>query len=693
MGTRWLLLALLGCISADSPSMFGEITSPNYPQGYPNNAKESWDVQVSEGYGIRLYFIHLDIEPSDGCEYDFLKVIIGDAVQDTLCGRSLGTPTGHPIKERYYPSNNLKLLFTSDFSNQERHTGFSAYYIAVDIDECDDNSINSCSHFCNNYIGGYFCSCPPEYDLHEDQHTCGVNCTGGVYTELRGQISSPGYPSPYPENSLCEYKVLLESGYQVIFTFQPIDFDIEEANDGSCSYDSLTIRAKGRKFGPFCGKNPPGRIETESNEVYIIFQTDSGGDNKGWKLRYSEEAISCPSQVIENSVLDPQNDKYIFKDMVTVRCKEGYEIVIGDKKMLSFRSKCQGNGAWSNSHLICQPVDCGDPEEVEFGESQFQLTTYRSETKYRCRTDYYTLLGEETYRCSLEGVWINSQGEIVPPTCKPVCGKSTLLGQSRIYGGFVAENGYFPWVVHFASESIGGGSLISDQWVLTAAHMAQNILKPKLSVGDVTHRIGMELEAKKVIIHPEWIIQDNEGRTNFDNDIALIQLSRRVEMGPCISPICLPENIEDSSPAIDEVGYVAGWGKTHDNFRRDKTAKLHYAVVSVRKTEDCKKSVTTNQLFTKNMMCAGGDGKDSCGGDSGGPLMFRYVSDDVQDKELYIGGIVSWGIQCGKFGMYTRVKNYLEWIKETIKITEQEDEEQKTEPLKICKENGMVNGK
>ncbi|XP_077323271.1 complement C1s subcomponent isoform X2 [Lithobates pipiens] len=688
MGTRWLLLALLGCVGADSPPMFGGITSPNYPQGYHNNAKESWDVQVPEGYGIRLYFIHLDIEPSDGCEYDSLKVVIGDAVQDTLCGRNLGGVPGQPIKETYYPSNALKLIFTSDFSNQEQYTGFSAYYVAVDVDECEGDP---CSHFCNNYIGGFFCSCPPEYDLHDDQRTCGVNCSGGRYTELRGQISSPGYPSPYPENSLCEYKVLLEPGYQVILTFPPTDFDIEKANDGSCSYDSLTIKAKGYNSGPLCGKDPPQPIKTGSYEVDIIFQTDSGGDNKGWKLHYSEEAITCPNRVTDNSILDPlddkkdKNDTYVFKDMVTVRCEDGYEIVTGDKKTLSFLAKCQADGTWSNSHLHCQPVDCGHPEEADFAEVTFKSSTYQSEAKYKCKSDYYSLLGEDTYHCSLDGLWVNSKGQADPPTCKPVCGKTTLQLQSRIYGGSPAENGYFPWVIHFPLGNLGGGSLISDQWVVTAAHVVQDDNQPKIRAGDVALRKGVDLVAKKVIIHPRWIAEDNDNRQNYDNDIALVQLSRRIEMGPCISPVCLPEDVEDSSPDIGEVGYVAGWGKTSDDFKRLKTAQLHYAPVSVRKTEDCKKSVVTNQVFTENMICAGGEGKDSCQGDSGGPLMFRYGSDEVTDNRLYLGGIVSWGLRCGEFGMYSRVRNYLEWIKETIKKVEKEDGEQKAEPLKICK--------
>lgn len=55
--------------------MYGEILSPNYPQAYPNYANETWHIQVPLGYGIHLYFTHLDLEPSQDCEYDFVKVL------------------------------------------------------------------------------------------------------------------------------------------------------------------------------------------------------------------------------------------------------------------------------------------------------------------------------------------------------------------------------------------------------------------------------------------------------------------------------------------------------------------------------------------------------------------------------------------------------------------------------------------
>lgn len=54
--------------------MHGEVHSPLYPQPYPPNLQEQWDLRVPDGYQIRLTFTHLDVEASAGCYYDALTV-------------------------------------------------------------------------------------------------------------------------------------------------------------------------------------------------------------------------------------------------------------------------------------------------------------------------------------------------------------------------------------------------------------------------------------------------------------------------------------------------------------------------------------------------------------------------------------------------------------------------------------------
>lgn len=72
-----------------------------------------------------------------------------------------------------------------------------------------------------------------------------VNCSGDVFTALIGEISSPNYPNPYPENSRCEYQIQLEEGFQVVVTIRREDFDVEPADsEGNCQ-DSLTVSMDG----------------------------------------------------------------------------------------------------------------------------------------------------------------------------------------------------------------------------------------------------------------------------------------------------------------------------------------------------------------------------------------------------------------------------------------------------------------
>ncbi|KAG8435769.1 hypothetical protein GDO86_013638 [Hymenochirus boettgeri] len=669
--------------------MYGEITSPNYPQGYPSNVEETWEISVPEGFGIRIYFIHLDIEPSENCEYDYVQVLVDYTAGKKLCGRKSGLLLGSPLEEMYFPYNSLKMYFKSDFSNQIRHTGFAAYYVAVDIDECKETSEGECSHFCNNYIGSYFCSCPPEYTLHTDNRTCGVNCSGGLFMDVEGIISSPGFPDPYPENTRCEYKVLMEVGLSVVITFQVEEFDIEEDKDGSC-FDALTIKAGERTFGPFCGKRPPNPpvIETGSNMADIIFQTDRGGQNKGWRIRYYGDAIPCPMQVTPHSELEPEQDKYVFKDLVAVICEEGYEAVIGEKSHRSFRSSCQGDGTWSNNHILCQVVDCGEPEAIENGAviPSSSQTTYGSEIQYICLNEYYSLSlpgtkhgkYQATYRCSSDGFWINEKGGTDLPKCTPVCSVQKTKSAGRIYGGSPASHGQFPWMIKFV-PSLGGGALISDQWILTAAHVVFGNSHPEMYGGGISPRV--RLQAKQVIIHPYYRgTEDPSTQTDFNNDIALIQLSKKVQLGPCISPICLPR--KGLFPAIDEIALVAGWGKTE---KSDFERILKFTGVTHSDMEKCRKATGNSGVITANMFCAGSEtGNDSCVGDSGGPIMF---TDQVNDDKLYAAGIVSWGpVNCGTYALYTKVDNYLDWINQTIKTEEQEaNDGAGEEPFIVCR--------
>lgn len=132
-----------------------------------------------------------------------------------------------------------------------------------------------------------------------------------------------------------------------------------------------------------------------------------------------------------------------------------------------------------------------------------------------------------------------------------------------------------------------------------------------------------------------------------------------------IRPICLP-TFEDGRSEVGEQLIVAGWGRTeYSNFSPTKL-KLQIPVVSDRQCSA--RFQTLRVTLADSQLCAGGElGRDSCNGDSGGPLMNTFKDDSGQ---WYVKGIVSFGAKCGLDGwpgVYTRVSSYLPWIRQNVR--------------------------
>ncbi|XP_033005884.1 coagulation factor VII-like [Lacerta agilis] len=243
---------------------------------------------------------------------------------------------------------------------------------------------------------------------------------------------------------------------------------------------------------------------------------------------------------------------------------------------------------------------------------------------------------------------------------------SAEMDGSRVVGGSLCHPGGCPWQVLLQNKrgyGFCGGSLISSQWVLTAAHCLDTVIPHQVTVGDFDKH-QRERHEQKVGVRQYWKhpLYDS---MNFNNDIALIQLTSSVVFSEHVLPICLP-NPQLTTLLIGEgaSGMVSGWGATHAKGKSTRfLMKVSLPVVSA---DTCRPS--TEKLITDNMFCAGyaEEAQDACKGDSGGPFAVAYRS------TWYLLGIVSWGEGCaevGKYGAYTRVSNYISWIKETIEST------------------------
>ncbi|XP_055851412.1 serine protease snake-like isoform X2 [Episyrphus balteatus] len=243
-----------------------------------------------------------------------------------------------------------------------------------------------------------------------------------------------------------------------------------------------------------------------------------------------------------------------------------------------------------------------------------------------------------------------------------------------IVGGEATQSGEYPHMAALGwSQSEDqdpkwacGGSLISEQYVLTAAHCTESGGKPPDVVRLGAHKLSspnsqaQDIKITIIILHPKY------RASLYYHDIALIKLARPVEFTEKIQPACLWQ-----LPSLDiPRSSAAGWGRTE--FMGSKSEDLQKVDLNIIDQKVCRKIYNTERRLPKGLIdgqfCAGymEGGKDTCQGDSGGPL---HAEVPEFNCVKFVIGITSFGKFCAAPnapGVYTKIYAYLDWIEKIV---------------------------
>uniref|UniRef100_A0A8C2JCB3 Suppression of tumorigenicity 14b n=1 Tax=Cyprinus carpio TaxID=7962 RepID=A0A8C2JCB3_CYPCA len=524
----------------------------------------------------------------------------------------------------------------------------------------------------------------------------------GNQTEI---IRSPGFPdSAYLPNLYTEWQIRADPEHRIRLEFDILDLEKDCRNDFIKVYDSLAPSEK-QVMAEKCGYrlpdeklifissgNPPKTVYTiKSNQATVRFHSDMSYVSEGFSAEFEafEPTNPCPGRfqcdndlcVPPNLQCDGYNDCGDMSDErgcacneTQIKCKNGFckpsfwrcdgvndcgdntdEENCGNCKAQEFRCR---NGRCIPAQKQCNGYnDCGDGSD----ESQCEksIAVHCSDLTYKCKNNQ--CISKLNPMCDGE---IDCEDGSDEAECK--CGTKPYKS-SRIVGGKDSNEGEWPWQVSLHMNTQGhvcGASVISNRWLVTAAHCVQDNEKFKYSQPDQwevylgllnqgeTSKSTLK-RVKRIISHPHY------DHLSYDNDIALMELDSPVTLSQNIWPICLPEATHDF-PAGKSV-WITGWGKQREEVDA-VAAVLQKAEVRIINTTVCSRLMDDG--ITPRMICAGvlSGGVDACQGDSGGPM-----TSTESNGRMFLAGVVSWGDGCGRRnrpGIYTRVTEYRSWIRQ-----------------------------
>uniref|UniRef100_A0A4W3J1X0 CUB domain containing protein 2 n=1 Tax=Callorhinchus milii TaxID=7868 RepID=A0A4W3J1X0_CALMI len=216
----------------------GLLSSPQYPDNYPNNAECRWVMQVSNSTVVSLVFYDFQLEKSEDCSFDYVSLFDGPSVSHRHLGHFCG---GTKPPDIVSSTNQLLLVFKSDFNIGGR--GFKASYFSG---ECQQ-----------------------------------------VFTAITGNFSSPRYPNIYPNNINCHWTVQQPPGYRVKVQFLHFELEARDSLSDACDYDFVAIFDGDTLLGKWCGQDQPPSLLSSGNRLLFVLSADRKSASRGFHVSYA----------------------------------------------------------------------------------------------------------------------------------------------------------------------------------------------------------------------------------------------------------------------------------------------------------------------------------------------------------------------------------------------------------------------
>jgi len=243
----------------------------------------------------------------------------------------------------------------------------------------------------------------------------------------------------------------------------------------------------------------------------------------------------------------------------------------------------------------------------------------------------------------------------------------TRTRETKITGGISSVISDFPWQVYYISGNFRcGGSIISPDWVVTAAHCTRDDSGNPIPVASMSVKVGSNnpgdnanlnntVDGKRYFVS-QVIVHEGYNSQTLLNDIALLKIAGPIDF-PDAVPIkrVSPFDVTEGAIIPGVMSWVTGWGKVSvtPSLLPTMLQKVQLPIVS-----NIQAQAVWGPIPATDLMAGFLNGNiDACSGDSGGPLVVPVLG------EYKLAGIVSWGSQnCNTYGAYTRVSDFDTWI-------------------------------